>query len=100
MTELQKLEGKLYSHFGNVKQKTIDLIQNAELFFGDAVEEYEQLGAYKYEVGICLEIYDKSLTIDISLIKELRDILESIYIDVNSQTMKEKMCTPFPGEDF
>lgn len=85
---LHELEDKIWKN--NVKQKTIDLVQNAECDFDDN-EPYtlDELGAYIYQVGICLEVYDPSLVIDIEILKELETILEGMYERLKELPVKE-----------
>ena len=71
---LQELENEVWKN--DVKQKTIDLIQNAESNFTDEDYTSDEIGAYLYEVGICLEVYDTRLRVDIKILKKLETILE------------------------
>ena len=72
---LQDLENKVWEN--NVKQKTIDLVQNAECDFEDEDYTEDEIGAYIYEVGICLEVYDPCLRVDIEILEGLKTILEN-----------------------
>lgn len=73
--ELLELGAKIWDN--DVKQKTIDLVENAEIDFEDEKYTQDEIGAYIYEVGICLEVYDPSLTIDIEILTALKTILEN-----------------------
>lgn len=64
-------------HENDVQQKTIDLVQNAYIEFLDLEgKDSDQLGAYIYEVSICLDVYNPLLTVDINILKELIKTLE------------------------
>lgn len=73
--DLQELENEVWKN--NVKQKTIDLVQNAECDFEDKNYTEDEIGAYIYEVEICLEVYDPCLRIDIEILECLKTILEN-----------------------
>ena len=84
---LQELENKV--HENNVEQKTIDLVQEAYVDFY-ASDEYENdhLGAYIYEVSICLEVYNPCLRVDIEILKGLEETLEKMY-ETNKELSKK-----------
>lgn len=84
---LQELENKVWKE--NVKQKTIDLVQNAECDFEDEPYTEDEIGAYIYEVGICLEVYDPCLRVDVEILTELKTILESKLERLRSLPKKE-----------
>lgn len=73
--DLRELENKVWKN--NVKQKTIDLVQDAECDFKDENYTEDEIGAYIYEVGICLEVYDPCLRTDIEILEGLKTILEN-----------------------
>ena len=85
---LQKLVNKV--HENNVEQKTIDLVEDAYRDFY-ASNDYTEtdLGAYIYEVGICLEIYNPCLRVDIETLKGLEQVLENRLKQMKKQPKKE-----------
>lgn len=76
--DFSELEESIY--YQNIKQKTIDLVQNATVNFSDD-QEYtlDELGAYIYEVSICIDICNPSFDKEIKILTELKSILERKY---------------------
>ncbi|HET8838060.1 MAG TPA: hypothetical protein VFM82_03610 [Flavobacteriaceae bacterium] len=87
--DLQELENKVWEN--NVKQKTIDLVQNAECDFEDEDYTEDEIVAYIYEVGICLEVYDPCLRIDIEILEGLKTILENKQERLKQLDKKEQV---------
>lgn len=79
---LQELESKVWKN--KVKQKTIDLVQNASSMIEEGCSCTE-IGAYLYRVDTSLEIYNPILCTDIEILKEL-----SVELSKLSSEFEEK----------
>lgn len=77
MKTLKELSADVY--YKNVEQKTIDLVQDAYVkFYVENDYGEDDLGAYKYEISICLDVYNRDLSLDIEILKNLRKVLDQL----------------------
>ena len=71
--DIEKIEDEIY-YYG-AKQKTIDLVEEADKLLNWQYSTKEQIQSHAYQISICLEVYDRNLKRDIYFLKNVESVL-------------------------